>query len=68
VRLRAVLPASRLRSVCFLCLTARLRHSWGSYWGEDGFFRIERGADALGVESIGCDWGAVEIPTFVVPA
>jgi len=31
------------------------RNSWGSMWGEDGFFRIHRGNNSLGIES-GCTW------------
>jgi cathepsin X len=27
------------------------RNSWGQYWGENGFFRLARGEDNLGVES-----------------
>ena len=26
------------------------RNSWGSWWGEKGFFRIIRGVDNLGIE------------------
>jgi len=26
------------------------RNSWGTYWGEEGFFRIEMGKNALGIE------------------
>lgn len=32
------------------------RNSWGSYWGEMGFFRILMGSDNLGIETV-CDWG-----------
>lgn len=31
------------------------RNSWGTYWGEGGWFRIVRGIDNLGIESSG-DW------------
>ena len=31
------------------------RNSWGTPWGEDGWFTLERGVDTLGIESIGCD-------------
>jgi len=32
------------------------RNSWGSYWGEMGFFRIKMHSDNLGIET-DCDWG-----------
>ncbi|EQC37066.1 hypothetical protein SDRG_05293 [Saprolegnia diclina VS20] len=35
-----------------------IRNSWGTYWGENGFFKIVRGSNNLGIES-DC--------TFVVP-
>jgi len=35
------------------------RNSWGTYWGEDGFFRIKMGSDNLGIET-DCTWG---VPT-----
>ena len=28
-----------------------VRNSWGQYWGELGFFRIELGKNLLGIES-----------------
>ena len=37
------------------------RHSGGRYWGEDGFFRIERGRDALLIERY-CSWATVREP------
>lgn len=32
-----------------------LRNNWGEYWGEDGFFRVERGVNALAIEDE-CYW------------
>jgi cathepsin X len=32
-----------------------VRNSWGEYWGEMGYFRIEMGKDTLGIES-DCAW------------
>lgn len=37
-----------------------IRNSWGTYWGEDGWFRMRRGVDQNSVES-DCTWA---IPTF----
>jgi len=33
-----------------------IRNSFGSWWGEFGFFRLERGVNALGIET-SCAWG-----------
>ena len=33
-----------------------IRNSWGVYWGEDGWFRLAKGIDNLGVESQECSW------------
>lgn len=40
------------------------RNSWGTYWGENGFFRIKMHSDNLGIES-DCDWG---VPTLDKPS
>lgn len=32
-----------------------VRNNWGDYWGEDGWFRVERGVGALAIES-DCFW------------
>jgi len=37
------------------------RNSWGNFWGEQGFFRIQMGKHNLAIES-GCDW-AIPIVT-----
>ncbi len=35
------------------------RNSWGTYWGENGFFRIKMHGDNLGIE-LRCDWAVPE--------
>ena len=37
------------------------RNSWGTYWGESGWFKIIRGVDNLGVED-NCDWAVPIVP------
>jgi cathepsin X len=32
------------------------RNSWGTYWGEKGYFRIKMHSDNLGIET-DCSWG-----------
>eukprot|EP00049_Salpingoeca_infusionum_P008937 m.148445 g.148445 ORF g.148445 m.148445 type:complete len:636 (+) comp14180_c0_seq1:17-1924(+) len=45
------------------------RNSWGTYWGEEGWFRIVRGTDNLGIES-NCDWAVWdgELPAYNLPS
>ena len=35
------------------------RNSWGTYWGESGYFRIQMYRNNNGVETT-CSWGTVE--------
>ena len=39
------------------------RNSWGTYWGEDGWFRIKMGGDNLKIET-NCVWA---VPTTTKP-
>lgn len=32
------------------------RNSWGTYWGEHGWFRVQTGINSLGIEAM-CSWG-----------
>ena len=36
-----------------------VRNSWGTHWGEQGFFRLCRGVNNLNIES-DCSWGTPE--------
>jgi len=36
------------------------RNSWGQYWGEQGWFRLIRGVDALGIEDM-VSWGTPKV-------
>lgn len=44
------------------------RNSWGTYWGDNGFFKIFRGNRFLnlGVEN-GCSFGVPIIPDDLLP-
>jgi hypothetical protein len=44
---------------CVVCLF-RNPHPQGTEWGEDGFFRIERGSNMLKVES-DCYWATPDL-------
>ena len=37
------------------------RNSWGTYWGEKGWFKIARGINNLGIESE-CTWAVPQVP------
>jgi len=42
-----------------------VRNSWGSHWGEDGFFRVVRGINNLAIET-NCSW-ATPLDTWTEP-
>jgi cathepsin X len=37
-----------------------VRNSWGTYWGEHGWFRVKTGSNVLGIESM-CSWATPQI-------
>ena len=37
-----------------------IRNSWGTYWGEEGFFRLARGVNNIAIESGLCSWAEPE--------
>ena len=43
-----------------------LRNSWGEYWGEDGWARVIRGVDNLGIEDA-CDWAVPDLNATKFP-
>jgi cathepsin X len=36
------------------------RNSWGTYWGEKGWFRLARGTNNLGIEE-SCQWATPKL-------
>lgn len=44
-----------------------VRNSWGTYWGDNGFFKVERGSNQIGIETSGCDWALPIIPDVLKP-
>eukprot|EP00803_Ostreobium_quekettii_P001091 evm.model.scf_1671.1 EVM.evm.TU.scf_1671.1 scf_1671:12155-19567(-) len=43
------------------------RNSWGTYWGENGFFRIRTGSANLGIE-YSCTWATPVVPDYLQTA
>lgn len=43
----------------------RVRNSWGSYWGEEGFFKVCRGNNNINIET-NCIW-ATPVDTWTHP-
>lgn len=39
-----------------------VRNSFGTYWGEQGFFRVERGVNTFNMETSACHWGVPTVP------
>merc|ERR1739845_121570 len=39
-----------------------IRNSWGTYWGNQGFFKLERGTNQLGIEADGGSWAVPIVP------
>jgi len=39
-----------------------IRNSWGEYWGNRGYFKLERGDNQLGIEKEICSWAVPEAP------
>jgi len=39
-----------------------IRNSWGEYWGDSGFFKLQRGQNNLGIEKESCSWAVPIAP------
>lgn len=39
-----------------------IRNSWGEYWGDKGYFRLQLGVDQVGIESNTCSWAVPTMP------
>jgi cathepsin X len=39
-----------------------IRNSWGEYWGNQGYFKLQRGGNHLGIEQNICSWAVPILP------
>jgi cathepsin X len=42
-----------------------VRNSWGTFWGDNGFFKVESGKNSLGIE-LDCSWASVDETPLIV--
>ena len=42
-----------------------VRNSWGTYWGENGWFRVIKGKNNLGIE-YKCSWAVPQVPDQMI--
>jgi len=38
-----------------------VRNSWGTYWADNGFFKLRRGVNNLNIEEAGCAWATPDM-------